>query len=122
MAHDMIRLMQTMFLPAATLVNDVFWQPAVDIYRTPKGWLLKFDLAGVSPDDMDVTIEGPRLTVRGARRDWRQEEICSCYQMEITYSHFERTIELPESIQAARIEANHREGMLLIRIHREEKP
>jgi HSP20 family protein len=66
-----------------------------------------------------VSVEGSRLTVRGARRDWRQDEICNCYLMEITYSHFERTIELPENIQSARIEATHREGMLLIRIHRE---
>ncbi|HEV3236886.1 MAG TPA: Hsp20/alpha crystallin family protein [Gemmataceae bacterium] len=119
MGNDLIRLMQTMFLPAAKTVHDVYWQPAADVYRTTKGWLLKFDLAGVSAEDIDVSVEGSRLTVRGARRDWRQDEICNCYLMEITYSHFERTIELPENIQSARIEATHREGMLLIRIHRE---
>ncbi|MFL5244680.1 MAG: Hsp20/alpha crystallin family protein [Gemmataceae bacterium] len=120
MAKDRIRLRHSMFLPAANAVRDVYWQPAVDIYRMRKGWVLKFDLAGVRAEDLDVSVQGSRITVRGVRRDWCQEETCTYIQMEITYSHFERTIELPEDIESAGIEASHREGMLLLRIHREE--
>src|SRR5262249_1271780 len=71
MAHDdLIRLMQSLFLPAADSYRDVTWQPPMDLYRTRTGWLLKLDLAGVRPDDIRVTVQGRRLSIRGMRRDW----------------------------------------------------
>jgi HSP20 family protein len=119
MATDWNRVMRPIFIQTAQAVRDLVWQPAVDIYRTSRGWLLKYELAGVRPEDIELIVKGPRLTVRGKRRDWRIEETCICYQMEITYSHFERTVELPEPIEAAQLRVEHREGMLLVRIHQE---
>ena len=43
------------------------WQPAVDIYRCPEGWTIKFDLAGVKLDDVQVLISDDALIVRGVR-------------------------------------------------------
>src|SRR5579863_9700859 len=80
------------------------WQPNTDIYRTPWGWLVKFDLAGVRPEDVELTLRGNRLAVRGIRRDYALEECCQCYQMEISYSHFERTVVLPMDTARARID------------------
>jgi HSP20 family protein len=72
------------------------WSPMADVYRTRTGWILKFDLAGVRPEDIRVRAEGCRITVSGTRRDsFLQEEGYSCYSMEISYNRFERTIELP---------------------------
>jgi HSP20 family protein len=120
MAHDdLIRLMQSLFLPAADSYRDVTWQPPMDLYRTRTGWLLKLDLAGVRPDDIRVTVQGRRLSIRGMRRDWVREEECSCYQMEIAYSRFERTLELPCNLERARIETEYHYGLLLVRIQTE---
>lgn len=119
MGQDLNRLMQALFYPAAEVVRETCWKPAVDVYRTRDGWLLKFDLAGVRPEDIQLTIRGSRLTVRGVRRDWNLEEGCSCYQMEIAYSHFERSIELPAALDRARLSTELREGMLLVRIQKE---
>src|SRR5262245_40337385 len=116
MRPDMIRLMHALFLPAAGAVGEAAWRPPADVYRTRGGWLIKFDLAGVRPEDVVVTTQGPRLTVRGTRRDWCLEEGCSHYQMEIAYSHFERTLELPADLERARVTAEHRDGMLLVRV------
>lgn len=96
------------------------WQPNTDIYRTPWGWLVKLDLAGVRPDEVELTLRGNRLTVHGIRRDYALEESCQCYQMEISYSRFERTIDLPIDAAPAHIDAEHRHGMLLVRIHLED--
>jgi len=60
------------------------------------------------------------VTVRGRRRDSCRDEACSCYQMEIAYSEFERTFTLPCKFDGAPISAEHRDGMLLIRIQTEE--
>jgi HSP20 family protein len=122
MAHKTIRIRQVFFFPAVGRLHEPAWQPAADVYRTPYGWLVKFDLAGVSPEEVELTSQGPRLTVRGRRRDCGQEEGCVCYQMEIAYSAFERTLVLPSQLDRAEINAEFRLGMLLVRIQTESRP
>ncbi len=120
MAHDdLIRLMQSFFLPVADTYRDAVWQPSADVYRTHRGWLVKYELAGVRPEDIELTASGSRLTVRGTRRDWIAEEECSCYRMEIAYSHFERTLELPCDLDRAHITSEYHYGLLLVRIETE---
>src|SRR5205807_3254442 len=94
MPKDLIRLMHALFLPG-TRCGDAPWEPAADVYRTRHGWIVKFDLAGVRPDDIELTALGNTLSVRGVRRDHVREEGCCHYRMEIAYSRFERTLELP---------------------------
>jgi len=94
----------------------VVWQPQVDIYRTREGWVVKMDLAGVRPQDVSITVHGSHLLVSGVRHDRIVEEGWSHYAMEITYNHFERTIELPCDLERARITVEDREGMLLLRV------
>jgi HSP20 family protein len=118
MTHDFIR-MHSLFLPAVEAVHEATWRPPMDVYRTPHGWLVKFDLAGVRPEDVELTVQGSRLTVRGTRRDWCLEEGCTHYLMEIAYSHFERSLELPGDLEHARVAAEHRHGLLLVRVQME---
>ena len=87
---------------------------------TRGGWLIKFELAGVRPEDIHLTVRGRRLTVEGARRDLFVEEECSCYRMEISYSHFERTIELPCEPDPSRVRTDYQYGLLLVHIQTEE--
>jgi HSP20 family protein len=119
MANDLIRLMHSLFLPAADAVREALWRPATDVYRTSGGWLVKFDLAGVLPEDVQVSVSGQRLVVRGTRRDWCREDGCKYYLMEISYSYFERSIELPGDLEQAQIATEFRYGLLLVRIHTE---
>ena len=100
-------------------VEERGWQPLLDIYVLKDGWLLKADLAGVRPDEVTVTLAGRVLTIRGHRRDWAVEEGCAHYRMEIAYSSFERSVELPADPGNARVQTEYRDGMLLIRIRRE---
>ena len=95
------------------------WQPLLDIYELKDGWLLKADVAGVRPDDISVLLDGRRVTIRGVRRDWSVEEGCCHYRMEIAYSRFERTVELPADVESACVRTELRDGMLLVRIRPE---
>ena len=115
--RDMPRRVAAFFLPAEDASREVVWQPRADIYQTRDGWLVKLELAGVRPDQ-DVTIwaRGSRLTISGIRRDRLIEKGWSCYAMEIAYSRFERSIELPCDVEKARLAVECRDGMLLIRI------
>jgi HSP20 family protein len=103
-----------MFLYSAA--RDKEWQPAVDIYRTRTGWILKFDLAGVRTEDVQVHVRQRTVTIGGVRRDYMVEEGCTHYSMEITYSRFQRTIELPDDLNSANILLDYRDGILFVRI------
>ncbi|HET8674165.1 MAG TPA: Hsp20/alpha crystallin family protein [Blastocatellia bacterium] len=92
------------------------WQPAVDIYRCPEGWKIKFDLAGVKPEDIQVLIADDRLIVRGVRRDGVITEGWSYYQLEITYSRFERVLQIPCDLSSADVHTESRDGWLILHI------
>jgi len=119
MSRDLVHLMRRLFLPAAEALQHESWQPPVDVYQTADGWLVKFDLAGVPPQDVELSLRGRRLTVRGSRRDRCLGETCGQYHMEIAYSHFERSITLPEEVEALRLRTEYTDGMLLVRLQRE---
>jgi HSP20 family protein len=119
MPSDLIRLMQSLFPTAADALRGALWQPAVDVYRTRAGWLVKAELAGVRPEDIRVTVAGNRLSIQGSRRDWLSEEGCCHYRMEISYSRFERTLELPCDLNKAHITTDYQYGLLLVRVETE---
>jgi HSP20 family protein len=92
------------------------WEPAADIYQTPQGWKIKFDLAGVRPEDIEILIAGNKLIVRGVRRDSFIMEGWSYHQLEITYSRFERALEIPCDLECSQIHSESRDGWLVIHI------
>ena len=92
------------------------WQPAADIYRTPEGWKIKMDLAGVRMEDIQVLIADDSLIIRGVRRDSLMVEGWSYYQLEITYSRFERVIKIPCDLPNSQIRTECCDGWLLLHI------
>ncbi len=97
--------------------HDLF-HPAVDVHRTPHGWVLKVELAGVAPSEIDIVVEGNAVTLSGQRRDRHRPPDSSLHRLEITYNHFERRIELPIQGSALKAPADFaieaHDGMLLI--------
>lgn len=90
------------------------WYPSADVYQTPEGWLVKVELAGVSAEDLEIDVQGNVLYIAGCRKDRTCAAGISYQQMEITYSHFEKTLEFPASIDGAKLEHNYEDGLLLI--------
>jgi HSP20 family protein len=119
MSEDFIRIMHALFLPAAGSRVDSPWRPAADVYRSQNGWIVKFELAGVRPEDIELIVQGNRLSLRGIRRDCTALEDCRYYQMEIAYSYFERSLTLPCDLDRADVSSEYRDGMLLVRIPEE---
>lgn len=116
MFHDEVRFPHILFIPAARLTESVGWRPRADIYRTPAGWFIKFELAGVRPDDIRLSLQGQTLHLEGSRRDERPHLGSHCYHLEITYSRFERTVNLPGISEHAQINVSYQDGMLLVEI------
>ena len=92
------------------------WYPAADVYETPEGWLVKVELAGVSAEDVQFDIQGNQLYIAGCRRDRSCAAGVTYQQMEITYSHFEKTLRFPASIDGALVEHNFENGLLIIHL------
>jgi HSP20 family protein len=97
------------------------WCPAADVYRTKDGWIVKVDLAGIKPSDVEVTVDGDILRLRGSRRDGTCGEGVSHYQLEITYSRFEKMIQFPRSIAHVHIEREYSDGLLTLRLREEQE-
>ena len=96
------------------------WCPAADVYRTADGWIVKVDLAGIKPSDVEVTVDGDLLRLSGSRRDGICGEGVSHYQLEITYSRFEKMIQFPRSIEHVTVERDYQDGLLILRLHEEQ--
>lgn len=122
MWEDFIHRLTTVRHTTGEGFHQGFWKPAVDVYRTPHGWVAKFDLAGVPQEDLSVRVAGSQLTVSGSRRDRLIDRGASQYRMEISYSRFERTIDLPCDIESAKIDTEMTNGMLLVWIQERGEP
>jgi HSP20 family molecular chaperone IbpA len=97
------------------------WSPQADIYRTPTGWLVVFDLAGVSPDEVTVDATRSELRVAGVRRDRFVRKGFLQHSMEISYSRFERVLRLPCTAEDCSIRTEYLDGMLLITLDQKEE-
>ncbi len=132
----MLALLQLAFsLPMAKSTNRFFqfvgssknvhsgqlWYPAADVYKTPDGWVVKVELAGVSAEDINIDVQGNVLYIAGSRRDKSCGFGGSYQQMEITYSSFEKTLRFPTSIEGVKLEHMFENGLLIIRLKRAEK-
>lgn len=101
------------------VVREPDWRPATDVYRLRNGWMVKFELAGVEPDDIELTVHGRFLRVRGRRRDCCMAPDCRQVHMEIAYSRFERQVELPADLTSLSLQTEFRLGMLLVHVRQE---
>ena len=67
-------------------------------------------------EDVHVHVSKRQVTVSGVRRDYMVEDGCRHYSMEITYSRFQRTIELPDDVNRENLRMDYRDGILFVRI------
>lgn len=116
MARSIERYLRLMPKAHKMIPAGRLWSPAADVYKAPDGWVVKIELAGVRPDELEIEIEGAALTVRGCRRDTVCSEGLICQQIEITYSRFEKMIRFPCPIEGALISTDYSDGLLVLRL------
>lgn len=96
------------------------WCPAADVLEVRDGWVVKLELAGVAPDEVEIRVEERTLHVAGTRRDIAVGESVSYYQMEITYSRFDKRIKFPCTIKDVTVERVSRHGLLVLHLRRKD--
>lgn len=90
-----------------------YFVPRFDVRETKESFVLEADLPGVKEEDLEVTLLGRRLTVRG-KRERSKEEGETYYTCERDYGHFTRSFTLPEGIDADNVKAELKDGVLRI--------
>jgi HSP20 family protein len=88
------------------------WAPAVDIYETADTIVLKADLAGLTREDIEIRAQNTTLTLRGERRCAKDAREENYLRLERAYGPFERTFSLPATVQADKIRATFKDGVL----------
>lgn len=119
MAFGSFKLKQSFIGPDGRDPYGANWCPKADIYCSKQGWLIKLDLAGVEPENLELTLTGSRLRVSGIRRDRAVRHGQQAYSMEIAYHRFEREFELPADIEKSELMTEYLDGMLLIHLKTE---
>lgn len=89
--------------------------PSVNLFETTEGYVLTAEVPGCSSEDLDVAVEGSRVTLSG-KRSIELPEGASVHRRERTEGSFRRTVELPAPLDAEKAEALYRNGVLSVRV------
>jgi len=97
------------------------WAPAVDIYEQEGHIVLKAELPGIDPKDVDIRLENNVLTLRGERRVDNDVQRDSYHRVERAYGSFTRSFTLPSVVDQEHIKADYKDGVLKVTLPKREE-
>ena len=106
--------------PAAASVPRT-WAPVLDVHETKDELVLNFELPGVTDKDVALSITGDLLTLKGERAANRDVKDETVYRVERVYGKFERSVQLPMPVQADKVKATYRDGVLEVKLPKVEE-
>ena len=95
--------------------------PSVDIEETKDEYVLTADLPGIRQEDINVTVDDGRLTIQGERRQGKEDKEGTSLLLERVFGTFTRSFDLPTSVQAEKIAAVYRDGVLSVNVPKVEE-
>jgi HSP20 family protein len=98
------------------------WQPAVDIHENKKDLVISASLAGLKKEDIKVDIDEDVITISGEKKEEKEQEDKNYYRREQSYGSFQRSIKLPDYVDADKAKAAYKNGVLEIKIPKIAKP
>jgi HSP20 family protein len=93
----------------------------VDVYQTQGDIILQTMVAGVRPEDLDLTIARDMITIKGKREENRNIDEENYFIKELYWGKFSRTILLPQEVEPEEVEATEKHGLLTIKIQKVDK-
>lgn len=96
-------------------------QLTIDVYQTPNHIIIKSTIAGVAPEDLDITITNDMVTIRGKREKDEEIKTEDYYYQECYWGAFSRSVILPTDVQSDEAEASLKNGILTIKLPKVEK-
>ena len=97
------------------------WTPSVDIAEDDKEWVIKADLPEVKKEDVKVTVENGVLRITGERKLEKEEKGKKYHRVEWSYGSFLRSFVLPDGADGSKVNADFKDGVLKVRLPKNEK-
>lgn len=95
--------------------------PAVDMYETPESVVVKTALPGVKPEDLDISISGNLLTIKGEIKSEERVEKTNYVRQERRYGSFQRSLQISASVVPDKAEASFENGVLTLTMPKTEE-
>jgi HSP20 family protein len=118
--NEMNRLFDGFFGRSPMTSSPAGWMPSVDVLETKDEFVFSFEVPGVRQQDVSVSVTGDLLTLKGERRFEHEGPGQTWLHVERTHGRFERTIQIPTSVQADKVKATCRDGVLEITLPKAE--
>ena len=123
MRKDLDRVFGSFFgaTPAGMATTEGVWAPAVDIYENKDGFVVKAELPGMKQEDIQITIVDNALTLKGERRRENEVRDEGYTRIERAYGTFQRALVLPSVVDASKVRAKYKDGILEIELPKKEE-
>jgi len=119
--EEMNRLLDTSFRRMGHGDWETAFTPSVDVIEEKDAFLVKADLPGLSKDDVSVTLQESYLTIKGERKHETETKEAGYHRRERVQGSFLRTLELPATVDAKKIDAHFKDGVLSVRLPKTEE-
>jgi len=93
-------------------MEQMAWAPAIDVFEKGDKLVVKAEVPGMKEDDIHVSVEGNMLTIRGEKKTESEVKEDDYYRSERSYGSFFRSVALPSTVDASKIEADYEDGVL----------
>ncbi len=97
------------------------WLPRLDVAETDSSVIVHVDVPGIDPKQIDLSVTGDVLTIRGERAEEKETKEKTFHRVERSYGSFNRAITLPASVNVDEISATAKEGVLTITLPKREE-
>jgi len=101
--------------------RDLAFTPTVNTREGDDAYYIEVDLPGVKKEDINIDVDDNTLTISGERKIKEEHKEDNFYKVESVYGKFERAFSLPEDVDTEKIEAEHKNGVLEIKIPKVQK-
>jgi HSP20 family protein len=102
-------------------VEERGWMPAVDVFEKADKFVVKAELPGMKEDDIDVSVVGDTLSIKGEKKTETEIKDEDYYRCERSYGSFYRSIPIPSNVDANKIEASFEDGVLEVALPKSAK-
>ena len=97
------------------------WTPAVDVYENKDSVVVKAELPGLDPKEVEISIEDGTLYLKGERKSESEDQRDGYHRLERSYGSFARAFTLPDSVDPEKVSAEYKDGLLSVTLPKREE-
>jgi len=122
MQRELGRVFEGLFSESEGISPEVsLWLPRVDVTENKESYVIKAELPGVNKENVKITLHDGVLTLKGEKKQEKEEKDTNYHRVERSYGSFERSFTLPTGVRSEKIDASFKDGVLSITLPKAEE-